>query len=64
MTSSIPNNPVKRQRMLSIDIVRGLAMVVMALDHTRDFFTSALYEPTNLLLASPMMFMTRWVTNF
>jgi len=64
MTSSIPNNPLKRQRMLSIDIVRGLAMVFMTLDHTRDFFTSALYEPTNLASASPMMFVTRWITNF
>jgi len=51
-------------RIYSIDIVRGLAIMFMVLDHTRDFFTSALYDPANLALTYPAMFLTRWVTNF
>lgn len=64
MTPSTDIKPAKSHRMLSIDIVRGLAMVFMALDHTRDFFSSALYSPTNLSFASAAMFLTRWITNF
>jgi len=64
MATSDTPSIVKPNRMLSIDIVRGLAMVFMALDHTRDYFSSALYNPANLSLASAAMFLTRWITNF
>jgi uncharacterized membrane protein len=52
--------------MKSIDAVRGLAMVVMALDHVRDFFftNNLRYSPTNLDAATPAVFLTRWITNF
>jgi uncharacterized membrane protein len=52
--------------MKSIDAVRGLAIVVMALDHVRDFFYagSLLHSPTDLAAATPAEFLTRWVTNF
>ncbi len=53
----------RRPRVESIDVVRGMIMIVMALDHTRDFFGIPGQNPTNLATASAALFMTRWVTN-
>ena len=50
-------------RLPSVDLVRGIAMVLMALDHTRDFF-GVPADPTNLARASAALFMTRWITHF
>ena len=52
-----------RARIQSIDTVRGVIMVVMALDHTRDFFGFAGISPTNLDQATAALFFTRWITN-
>jgi uncharacterized membrane protein len=54
------------KRINSIDFVRGLVMVIMALDHTRDWLhISALTEsPTNLATTTPALFFTRWITYF
>ena len=54
---------VTRARINSIDTVRGVIMVLMALDHTRDFFGFAGISPTNLEQASAALFFTRWITN-
>ncbi len=62
-----PQSRVPRgDRMKSIDAVRGLAIVLMALDHVREFFhaDSLLHSPTDLESATPAEFLTRWVTNF
>ena len=53
-----------RARLESIDVVRGLIMIVMALDHTRDFFGMPGQNPTNLATASAALFLTRWITYF
>jgi uncharacterized membrane protein len=54
---------ITRARINSIDTVRGVIMIVMALDHTRDFFGFAGISPTNLEQASAALFFTRWITN-
>jgi uncharacterized membrane protein len=53
-----------QQRIESIDALRGLAMLLMALDHTKDYFTNITYNPTDLQLTTAAMFFTRWITNF
>jgi uncharacterized membrane protein len=47
-----------------LDIFRGLIMVIMALDHTRDFFTNVPFEPESLAQTWPALFFTRWITHF
>ncbi len=57
---------VKTNRIESIDILRGLVMVIMALDHVRDYtnFGYLYNDPTNLDTTTPMLFFTRWITHF
>ena len=52
-----------RQRVDSVDVVRGVIMIVMALDHTRDFFGGASIDPTNLATTTAPLFLTRWITH-
>lgn len=52
------------KRLESIDVVRGMIMIIMALDHTRDFFGIPGQSPTNLATASAGLFLTRWITFF
>ncbi|MDQ2666506.1 MAG: heparan-alpha-glucosaminide N-acetyltransferase domain-containing protein [Gemmatimonadota bacterium] len=59
-TSAVP----LRQRVDSVDVVRGVIMILMALDHTRDFFGNASASPTNLATTTVALFFTRWVTHF
>jgi uncharacterized membrane protein len=60
---SLPNVPALG-RIDSIDILRGLVMVVMALDHTRDFFTHLRFAPETLARTWYALFFTRWITHF
>jgi uncharacterized membrane protein len=50
-------------RIDSIDLLRGLAMVVMALDHVRDFFTDVRFDPLDVSQTTPYLFLTRWITH-
>lgn len=53
------------KRIESIDITRGWVMIIMALDHVRDFMHSASMSqsPTNLETTTTLLFMTRWITH-
>jgi uncharacterized membrane protein len=52
------------RRIVSLDVVRGLVMVIMALDHTRDFFSNLPFEPEDLNRTYYALFFTRWITHF
>jgi uncharacterized membrane protein len=52
------------QRAEAIDLVRGIVMLLMALDHTRDFFTNVTFDPLDLAKTTPALFLTRWITHF
>src|SRR2546423_13757650 len=53
-------------RVNSIDVLRGLVMVIMALDHTRDFFHVGAYtgNPLDVATTTPILFFTRWITHY
>jgi uncharacterized membrane protein len=51
-------------RLDSVDILRGLVMVVMALDHTRDFMTNVRFTPEDLSHTYGTLFFTRFITHF
>jgi len=61
-----PLTAVKSRRIESIDLLRGIIMIIMALDHVRDYFHaySYNYDPTDLQHASAPIFLTRWITHF
>ncbi|HEC01755.1 MAG TPA: DUF1624 domain-containing protein [Sphingomonadales bacterium] len=54
----------KTYRLTSIDFLRGLVMVIMALDHVRDYFWDVRFDPLDLEQTNVVWYVTRWVTNF
>jgi uncharacterized membrane protein len=56
--------PTTRARLDSVDVVRGVIMIIMALDHTRDFFGMPGANPTDMASTTTALFFTRWITHF
>jgi len=58
--------PVTKRRLDSIDLLRGVVMVVMMLDHTRDYLHSGafLFDPLDLSKTTTAVFLTRWITHY
>lgn len=54
---------VKRARLESVDVLRGVVMILMAIDHSRDFFSNPAVSPTNLASTTIPLFFTRWITH-
>ncbi|MGZ3945316.1 MAG: DUF1624 domain-containing protein [Mucilaginibacter sp.] len=62
-------NPIvstTRKRIESIDLLRGTIMIIMALDHTRDYFHADgfIFDPLDLHKTTAIIFLTRWITHF
>ena len=52
------------RRIAAVDVVRGLIMILMALDHTRDYFSNAtVLSATDPVHSWPILFFTRWITH-
>src|SRR3989442_7644749 len=58
--------PPARRRIDSVDLLRGIVMVIMMLDHTRDFihYGALLFDPLDLSKTTTALFLTRWITHF
>ena len=54
----------RNQRLDSIDLLRGLVILLMALDHTRDFFGDLSVDPMEAGKTWPALFLTRWISHF
>lgn len=70
-TTRLPERPsvlktFATKRVQAIDLLRGLVMIVMALDHTRDYFHNGafVYSPEDLTQTNTVLFFTRWITHF
>jgi uncharacterized membrane protein len=60
------NNTFTSKRIESIDLLRGAAIVLMALDHVRNYFHADvfLYDPADITQTNGAVFFTRWITHF
>src|SRR3954468_5612976 len=59
-------NPNPQPRVPSVDALRGLIMIIMALDHVRDYFHqyAGQFQPDDLTRTTAALFFTRWITHF
>ncbi|MDF7810838.1 heparan-alpha-glucosaminide N-acetyltransferase domain-containing protein [Hymenobacter sp. YC55] len=55
---------VMSSRVQAVDVVRGLVMVIMALDHIREFWSPTTVRPEDVTQASALLFFTRWMPHF
>ena len=62
----MPSGESSSSRLTNVDAVRGAVMILMALDHVRDFFHRGAmqFSATDLARTTPILFLTRWITHF
>jgi len=58
--------PTSATRIQSVDALRGAIIIIMALDHVRDYTSLAAmsFSPTDLSRTTAVLFFTRWITHF
>lgn len=66
MPSPLNQTPTQRNRIESIDFLRGVVMILMALDHVRDYFhyDAFYYSPLDPSQSSGFLFFTRFITHY
>jgi uncharacterized membrane protein len=64
--SPLPAQSVPPPRIQSVDALRGCVMMLMAIDHIRDYLARSAQQflPTDLTRTTPAIFLTRWITHF
>lgn len=62
--AQVPTMVAAPVRLAAIDQLRGLVIMLMALDHVRDFFSNAPHAPTDLHQTTVALFLTRWITHY
>src|SRR5437588_646734 len=63
---STSSNAAAQKRIQSVDALRGAIIMIMAIDHVRDFVSAAAmsFSPTDLSRTTAALFLTRWITHF
>jgi uncharacterized membrane protein len=64
IAAAVPVPEARPPRTESIDVLRGIVMVLMVLDHARDFFWGFRFRATDLAVTTAPLFFTRWMTHF
>jgi uncharacterized membrane protein len=59
-----PDPATPRRRLDHVDLLRGLVMVIMVLDHVRGYMTDVRFDPTDMARTNLALFGTRWITHF
>jgi uncharacterized membrane protein len=62
--ATAPPAPAAPRRLDHVDLLRGLVMVLMVLDHVRDYFSAVRFDPTDLTRTDLALFTTRWITHY
>ncbi len=64
--TTFASKTINGKRVESIDLLRGIVMIIMALDHVRDYFhrDAFLYDPADLTKTSISLFFTRFITHY
>jgi len=55
---------LRSDRIVSVDLLRGIVMIIMALDHVRDHVTGNAFIPEDMTHTYGWLFFTRWITHF